>query len=58
MSKWLAVELGVDASEVSRWRWGLHVPEPATRDRIAALLGLPVADLFEPSAAADLDAAA
>lgn len=46
MSKWLAAEIGASESEVSRWRWGLHVPTQATQEKIAAALRRDVTDLF------------
>ncbi len=52
MSKWLAAEIGVSESEVSRWRWGIHVPERPTREAIAERLGVSVAQLWPESQAA------
>lgn len=49
MSKWLAEQVGASESEVSRWRWGVHVPELATRVAIAAALGSEVAELWPPA---------
>ena len=49
MNNWLAERVGVDKTQVSRWRSGKHVPAPATREAIAAALGLDVGVLW-PSA--------
>lgn len=49
MSKWLAAAAGASESEVSRWRKGIHVPTPATREKIAVALGLHVDDLWPPA---------
>jgi len=38
-NKWLAEQIGVDKSHVSRWRNGLRIPEPR-RIEIAKALGI------------------
>jgi lambda repressor-like predicted transcriptional regulator len=45
-SRSLARELKVHESQVSRWRTGLHTPEPATRRIIANALGRKVEELW------------
>lgn len=42
----LADAIGVNESQVSRWRHGVHVPEQATREAIAQELGRKVVDLW------------
>lgn len=37
-NRWLAREIGVHESQVSRWRTGMHLPEPERRQQIAAAL--------------------
>ena len=46
MSQWLADRLGVDASQVSRWRSGMHVPTDATQQAIAEALGRTTDELW------------
>jgi transcriptional regulator with XRE-family HTH domain len=48
----LAQELKVHETQVSRWRSGMHMPEPATREAIAEALGRAVGELW-PDAKAD-----
>lgn len=36
--KWLAEQLEVDPSQVSRWRRGVSIPSPDTQRKIAKLL--------------------
>jgi lambda repressor-like predicted transcriptional regulator len=43
---WLAERLDVDPTQVWGWVHGLHVPEEATRARIADLLGRHVDELW------------
>lgn len=45
---WLAGQLGVTVSQVSRWRRGHVVPKPAMRKRIAKLLRVSVSSLWPP----------
>lgn len=45
-NRWLAERIGAHETQVSRWRHGLHVPEQATQERIARVLGREVADLW------------
>ncbi len=46
MSKWLASEIGVSESEVSRWRHGVHVPSIVTQEAISAALGREISELW------------
>ena len=54
---WLAKRLGVAPRQVWAWVHGLHVPEQATREQIARVLGRKVDDLW-PDAASETRAAA
>jgi DNA-binding transcriptional regulator YiaG len=45
----LAGILGVNVSQVSRWRRGVNIPTHATQRRIAKALGVSVADLWPPA---------
>jgi len=44
--RWLAGEVGTNESHVSRWRAGRHLPEQATREKIADALGRTAEELF------------
>lgn len=44
--KRLAWELGVNESQVSRWRRGVNIPTQLTRQAIAKLLGVSAAALW------------
>lgn len=46
MSKWLADEIGVHETQVSRWRHGIHVPSTVTQERISAALGREISELW------------
>jgi hypothetical protein len=46
--KWLAGHLGVNESQVSRWRRGLHTPTAAYQLAIAKALGTTAAELWPP----------
>lgn len=43
---WLAKQLRVNPSQVSRWRRGVNVPTFATQRRISVLLGVGVETLW------------
>ena len=45
---WLARQLNVDESAVSRWVRGVHVPSEPNRRAIAEALGRNVDDVFPP----------
>jgi transcriptional regulator with XRE-family HTH domain len=51
-SRSLAEELKVHESQLSRWRSGLHTPEPETQERIAKALGRTADELWPERAAA------
>lgn len=44
--KWLAAQLGVNPSQVSRWRRGVNIPTFPTQRRISVLLGVGVEVLW------------
>jgi len=46
--QWLAKELGVNVSQVSRWRRGASIPMYVTQRRIAKVLGVSVTSLWPP----------
>jgi transcriptional regulator with XRE-family HTH domain len=46
--KWLAAQLGVNVSQVSRWRRGVNIPTSGNQRRIAKALGVSVAELWPP----------
>lgn len=46
MQKWLAEAVGVDASQISDYVRGLHVPAEPTRAAIAQALDVPEHDLW------------
>lgn len=46
--QWLAQQLGVNVSQVSRWRRGVNVPTLATQRKIAKALGVSVTSLWWP----------
>jgi transcriptional regulator with XRE-family HTH domain len=45
-NKWLAAQLKVDESQVSRWRRGANIPAPGNRRRIAKALDVAVESLW------------
>lgn len=49
---WLAERLDVDSRQVWGWVHGIHEPADATKQRIADLVGRPVAELFPGAGAA------
>lgn len=58
MSKWLADEIGVHETQVSRWRHGIHVPSEGTQEKIALALGRNLSDLWPGAGAESMDEAA
>lgn len=46
--QWLADQLGVHFSQVSRWRRGVNIPEPTTQRRIAKALRVTATSLWPP----------
>jgi hypothetical protein len=46
--QWLASQLDVNVSQVSRWRRGVNIPMHATQKRIAKTLGVSAASLWPP----------
>lgn len=45
-NEWLARQLNVNVTQVSRWRRGVNIPTGANRRRIAKALGVSVESLW------------
>jgi ribosome-binding protein aMBF1 (putative translation factor) len=45
-NKWLAAQLKVNESQISRWRRGANIPAPGNQRRIAKALGVTVEALW------------